>query len=447
MKQTQELFELNPSQEVVLLQTKYTIFKRVINITMSATAEKPLNYQTMLKAFNLAVARNDCTRIRFVKKKGKLLQYFLPEVKFDSLPQIAFESPKDQENFIKAETHKAIKYKKGEVIKPFFIKTYDGKDMVLLKVCHLNFDLYGLNVFFKDLFEVYEALDLKKELPETPASFKEVIIRDLKQKNDAEYHEKNRQFFDEYLRARSQPYYAGLNGGNGKLDKKMDKAGKHTIKMFFVHNDTQGYMHDVPKDLSKQILDYCAQNRISPANYLFFAFNVVQAKLNGKYNLMPLELCNCRGTMLERKSAGTKVQSLACYTTIKPELEYESNLKEFCENQFLLYRHIGFSDTAFQIMSHKIYKSSLLGTFYSLCFSFIPMMVPSGVKFQIYSNGKCALPAYVAVVYDVATGDMKIVYDCQTKLMNGEDIKRFHEKLMQTLEVAIKVPQTQIKDI
>ena len=126
MKQTQELFELNPSQEVVLLQTKSTIFKRVINITMSATAEKPLNYQTMLKAFNLAVARNDCTRIRFVKKNGKLLQYFLPEVKFDSLPQIAFESPKDQENFIKAETHKAIKYKKGEVIKPFFIKTGKG---------------------------------------------------------------------------------------------------------------------------------------------------------------------------------------------------------------------------------------------------------------------------------------------------------------------------------
>lgn len=85
MKQTQELFELNPSQEVVLLQTKYTIFKRVINITMSATAEKPLNYQTMLKAFNLAVARNDCTRIRFVKKNGKLLQYFLPEVKDDNM--------------------------------------------------------------------------------------------------------------------------------------------------------------------------------------------------------------------------------------------------------------------------------------------------------------------------------------------------------------------------
>lgn len=85
MKQTQELFELNPSQEVVLLQTKYTIFKRVINITMSATAEKPLNDQTMLKAFNLAVARNDCTRIRFVKKNGKLLQYFLPEVKDDNM--------------------------------------------------------------------------------------------------------------------------------------------------------------------------------------------------------------------------------------------------------------------------------------------------------------------------------------------------------------------------
>lgn len=135
------------------------------------------------------------------------------------------------------------------------------------------------------------------------------------------------------------------------------------MKVFFIHNDTQGYMHEIPKDISSKMLEYCKENKVSPANYFLFAFSVVQAKLNDVYNLMPLELCNCRGTIAEKQTAGTKVQSLACYTEIKREMEFDKNLKEFCENQMMLYKHIGFSDIAFQMMSHKIYNSSLSGHF------------------------------------------------------------------------------------
>lgn len=446
-KNNLKLYETTLSQDVVLLQTKFTLFKRIINITMSATSDEPLDLDLMTEALNKTVERNDCARLRFVKKKGKVMQYILPKFKFESVERKEFSTEEEQNEFITNQTHHAIKYKKGEVIKPFFVKTFDGKDMVLLKVCHLNFDLYGLNVFFKDLFDVYFALKNQTELPKCPASFEDVIIKDLKQKNDKEYFEKNRKFFKEYLGQKEQPYYAGLNGKNGKFDKQMEKKKNRCMKMFFVKCDTKGFMHDIPKQTTEEIVAYCKENRISLANYLFFAFNVVQAKMNGKYDLLPLELCNCRGTMQEKLSAGTKVQSLACYTSIYPEKEYEQNLKEFCENQTMLYRHIGFSDTEFQMLLHKLYKSSMIRTYYSLTFSFLPMMIPDGVSFQIYSNEKCVLPAYVAVVFDVQKETMSIVYDCQTQLMGGEDVKRFHENLVETLQTALKNPNIKIQDI
>lgn len=446
-KEKFKLYDTTLSQDLPILQTKYTLYKRIINIVMSATSNSPLDYDTMLQALNLAVQRNDCARLRFVKRKGKIKQYVLPEYKYTHMIRKEFDTKAEQDRFIEKETHKAVKYMKGEVIVPYFIHTYDNKDMVLLKVCHINFDLYGLNIFYKDLFEVYYALQNRTQLPKCPASFEDVIVRDLKHKFDTEYHEKNREFFDEYLRARSQPYYAGLNGRKGKHYDKMVRKGWHSMRMFFIKNDTQGYMHDIPDTLSAKLMEYCRQNKVSPANYLLFAFSVVQARLNDVYNLMPLELCNCRGTMAEKLASGTKVQSLACYTEVKPQLTFEQNLKEFCQNQTLLYRHIGFSDTAFQMMSHKIYNSPLIGTFYSLTFSFIPMVVPDGISFQIYSNGKCALPAYVAVVYDVKTETMKIVYDCQTQLMDGEDVKHFHSLLMDTLTTVLNDPMTLIKDL
>ena len=39
---------------------------------------------------------------------------------------------------------------------------------------------------------------------------------------------------------------------------------------------------------------------------------------------IPLELLNCRGTIADRRAAGTKVQSLAVYTTIDYEMFKES---------------------------------------------------------------------------------------------------------------------------
>lgn len=446
-KNKYKLYETTLSQDLPILQTKYTLYKRIINIVMSATSDNPIDYDIMLQALNIAVERNDCARLRFVKKKGKIMQYFLPEYKYTEMVRKQFDNQKEQDDYIEKETHKAVKYMKGEVLKPYFIHTYDGKDMILLKVCHINFDLYGLNIFFKDLFGIYDSLINSTPLPKCPLPFENVIIKDIEHKNDKEYFEKNREFFDNYLREREQPYYAGLHGKKGKHYEKMIRKGSHSMKMFFIKNDTKGYMHEIPQDVTSALLDYCKENKISPANYLLFAFSVVQAKLNDVYNLMPLELCNCRGTINEKFTAGTKVQSLACYTSIKKEMEWDNNLKEFCENQMKLYRHIGFSDTAFQMMSHKIYNSSLLGTFYSLTFSFLPMDIPDGITFQVYSNGKCALPAYIAVVYDIRKDSMSIIYDCQVELMDDKDVAHFHSQLVKTLQEVLNNPKIRIENL
>ena len=58
-------YDLNPSQEVVKLQCKYTLFKRVINIVFSSSVDYELDFDLMQKAFNIVVQRNDCLRIRF----------------------------------------------------------------------------------------------------------------------------------------------------------------------------------------------------------------------------------------------------------------------------------------------------------------------------------------------------------------------------------------------
>lgn len=442
------LYELNQSQDVVRLQCKYTLFKRVVNIMTSMTVEDEVDFSLMKQALNITIERNDCLRLRFIKKKGQILQYFENDVKFDTIPRYEFKTKEEQEKFINKTKKKAIKYLNGDVIEPYFIKTYDNRYMVLFKVCHLILDIYGITIVFKDLFDVYYALKNNTPLPPSPTLFENVIKKDLIRKHDKEYDAKNHEFFTNLLDSHEEPYYAGIHGNNSKIWQKQLSKNKHTMKMFFVKNDTEGFAHTIEKPLVDRVLEYCKTNNQTPANFLFYLSSICSSKLNNNIsNLIPLELCNCRGTITEKKCAGTKVQSLACYTTIDQEKSFKENFDQFSSNQNTLYKHIGYSDQEFQMLLHKVYGASFLETYYSITYSFIPYSLPKGFEFNIYSNGKCALPAYVAQLYNVEDGNILMVYDCQTKIINENDVKDFHEKYLNIIDQVLNNPNILIKDI
>ena len=448
MKEQKTYYELNPSQEVVMLQCKYTLFKRVVNIISSIETKNNLNFDLMEKAYNLVVERNDCLRIRFKKQNKKLVQWFEEKLPYKTIPVISFNTKEEQEKFIDKLKKHAIKYKKGVTIEPYFIKTYDNKNMILLKVCHLILDIYGINIIYKDLIDVYEALLNQTELPECPTSFEEVVKKDLRRKNNKETDANNREFFTKLLNSKEEPYYAGLNGENNKLWQKQLAKNKRAMKMFFIRNDTKGYCLKIKKDIMDRVMEYCKQINQSPANVLFFASSVCASKINGNVkNMLPLELYNCRGSAHEKKCAGTKVQSLACYTTIDHDKSFEENFANFCLEQSKLYRHIGFSDQAFEMLLHKTYKSSMLETYYPLTFSFIPYTKPVDYTLNMYSNEKGALITYIAQLYDINSGEMDIAYDCQTKIVSEQNVIDYHKNYISLLKQITQNPKIILKDI
>ena len=170
--------------------------------------------------------------------------------------------------------------------------------------------------------------------------------------------------------------------------------------------------------------------------------------MNGNIkNMLPLELCNCRATVTEKKCGGTKVQSIGCYTTVDYEKSFTENLELFSNEQTKLYRHIGFPDTEFEMMLHKIYKYPLLGTFYSITYSFIPYEQMKDVDIQIYSNGKCALPAYIALMWNINSNNINVVYDVQTKIISSNDVETFHINYIKVLTQVLSNPTNLLKEL
>lgn len=445
MKKTHTYYELTPSQEVIKMQLLFSLDKRVINILSSATSDKLLDVDLARQAISLAFMRNDSMHIKFVKKR-KLVQYFDDMATCPEIPYVEFVTKEEQEEFVKQRKKNAIRYKHGKVVEFYLCKTYDNKFMIFVKICHLIADLYGLNVFYKDLFEVYDALANGKPLPKPLPKFEEVVKKDLAYKHNEKIKQRNFEFFDEYMRQREEPYYAGVHGLHSQIAKK--NFEKRSMKMFLINNQTESYMKPMDRKTSSKIVDYCIEHKITPANFLFYAVSLTQSKLNNNVrNQLQLELSNCRGTALERSVGGTKTQSLGCYVTMDPEEKLSESLDTFCKNQTLFYRHLGFSDFAFQMLTHKIWKSSNLRTYYALTFSFVPVAKPEGVSIQIYSNNKCALPCYYAVMFDVNTHEMQFIYDAQRKLVCAEDIDRFHAAFEKVVDIMLGGSDPYLKEI
>ena len=449
MKTERKLYELCPSQNVILLQTKYTLWPKVVNIVFSASKNEEMDFALLDKAFNLVVKRNDCLRIRFVKKNKQLMQYFLEEdeVTFDNIEHLEFHTEEEQTKFIDKVRSKAIKYMKGEQIIPYFIRTFDGKSMVLLKVNHIVLDIYGIDFILNDLFKVYDCLLEGKELPEAPGKYEEVIIEDLKRFHNEFSYNDCKEFFQNYFATHEEPYYAGVAGDNDPIWVKQVSKNKRAQKMFFINNDTVGYEREISPEVVLPVLDFCKEYNLSPTTVFFYACSLTSALINNNTTTMlPLELCNCRGTTLEKNCAGCKVQSVGSFTEVDYDKSFIDNIQAFYETQMKLYRRYYFPDVDFEMLIHKTYPSSMLETYYGIAFSFVPYIKRKDVEYCIYSNGKGALPCYLVSLFDVETNEIRMGYDVQSKITKESDVDNFHANYIEILKQIVENPQRLCKE-
>ena len=130
-------YPLTPPQEMIGVMLKYSFFhKQVVQIPTSIVTTRVIDFDLMKKAINIEIERNDSMRLRFVKKKGKTLQYFIPEYKLTDIPVMEFKTKEEQESTLEADAGKAVKFLKGETFRIILFKSYDGKYGIYSNISH-----------------------------------------------------------------------------------------------------------------------------------------------------------------------------------------------------------------------------------------------------------------------------------------------------------------------
>lgn len=448
MTQTKYLF--NYSQDIVHLQTKYSLFKRVSNILFSVTFENGFKDGLMTKAIELLVERNDCLRLVCEKKGKQNMQYFREHCTVGKIPSFTFDSYGQIDKFVNKFRRGAINVYKGETFKPAFATGPNGEKMVFIKISHLVADTYGIGILVNDLYHIYNALERGEELPAAPGQFEEILKKDTQYRANEEGVDKDIAFFKDYYEVKHStiPAYCGIHGNESDRWLKLKKKGARSLPYLFVKCDTRGYKFVIPATLTEKVEELCAQHSLSMNTFFFYTCAIACSLRNEKrpYQL-PLELMNCRGTVADRKAAGTKVQSLSVYTTVDYTRSFIENVMELYSDQAELYRHTKLSFLEVQDIQHKLWNYSMTSQLTNFCFSFIPVAFPKGIQFQLHSNGKGALPAYMALMLNTETKEVYAMYDIQTKMCNTDQMIEFQNTYVKVIESVLKSPDAKLGEL
>lgn len=443
-------YSFNSSQDIIDLQTKYSLFRRVANILFLTTVDAGFDRELMHKAIDLTIERNDCLRLTFVKEGKKVLQYFESERRIGSIREKDFKTPSQMDAFLKNFRRKEASMFKGRPLEVVFAKNPDRKDVIIFKVSHFVADTYGIGTIVSDLFAVYNALKDGKELPAAPGRFETVLEKDMEYKADTAAVEKDREFFREYFTKLhpDHPTYCGIHGNHSDRWLKQKAKGKFSLPYLFVKCDTEGYRFVLPEALVSQVGKWCEENDITMSTFFFYTYCIAASLLNNRapYQI-PLQLLNNRASLAERKAAGTKVQAISVYTVIDYEKSFNENISSFFIEQNELYKHTKITYLEAEAIQHNFWNYSMLSQITNFSYSFVPFSAPDGVSLQIYSNGKGALVSYIAMVLDVKTGQVIVDYDIQTKMVTPARLVEFQNLCINVIEKVLAEPSRRLSDV
>ena len=444
------LYGFNASQDIIHMQTTLTLFKRVGNIVFTTTVDGGFDKALMTKALNLLFVRHDCLRLTFTKKEGKMVQYFESERSIGEVPFYEFKTQKQFESHLRGFRKKKNNIQKGETLKVEFCHNACGEEFILYKISHYVADTYAIGVLVTDLFAIYKALKEGSPLPAEPGKFEDVLRNDLTYKDNTEMVEKDREFMKDLYTVKhtKHPEYCGIHGKRSDIWMKEKSKGKFAMKYFFVKCDTVGYRAVIPASVTTRVINWCGKAGIPIGTYMFYAYAIAASLVNDRQKYQaPLQLLDCRGTKAERSCAGTKVQSISVYTTVDYDKSFADNVRDLFEEQNQLYRHTKLSYLEVNKLQLETWGHSQLSQVINFCYSFIPFRSPEGVHLQVHSNGKGALPAYIAMMLDVDTNEISVCYDIQSELTTAQLLMDFQNLYVHIIESVLDRPDEALGNI
>lgn len=449
-------YELIPPQEMIQFMLKYSFFhKQVTQIPESIIVDKDIDFSIMTKAVNIEIERNDCLRLRFFRKNGRLRQYFIPSYRVSKIPVLNFCTEKERIDTLTDDARKPVRILRNETFRIKFFRTHDNRCGVYLNVHHLVMDNAAVFTFFADLFAVYDSLKNGTKMPKPLGSYEEIILKELAFVSEPENLKREEKSYREMMEKDGEPLYLGVEGPKF-LERERIKRKNPNIKapsLFDpIHDKAELTKYTLPYEDSQRIFSFMTENGVSGECLVQLAMRLHVSKINNRHlDTYFIVLCPRRKTPREKRAGGTLASPLPQRIALSEDITFRQALEKMSEVQFRAFMHMDYPYLEYRELQQKMYNYPAAAGASTMMFSWFPLEADSmsswKYEFEGYSLGRYIMVLYTFAMKDTYSGCLKLSCMHRTKFVSCEDIEALHRGTAAALKLGTENPDMTIGEI
>lgn len=458
METKPKLYPLTAAQKMHFFTLKYCPEKQVLNIGTALTILDDIDFDILRQAIARAYERCESMRIRFVEgEDGELMQYIAPreerETEFFDFTGWKYE---DAENLLKEWSERPFERLHSPMNRMVMIVMPNGYKGLYLNVDHMTMDSHAIIIFLKDLIEIYCSLKFDTEYPKPLASYEKSLVKELEYKGSAR-NGRDREYWMENIQE-SEPIFTDITGPQ-KLRAQREESGRPELRAVKITSDSVKARHrrfHLEKEPADRLLNFCRENRIPTVCLLLMGLRTYLSKMNNNEPDVSIKSTVARrGTLLEKKSGGTRIHFFPCRTIISEDTSFIDGIHIVQESQNAIFRHADFDPIECSGMRSKHYHNGPGESYECMSLTYQPMSMRANtaelgdLKYDCkwYSNGVAASPLYLTVMHSSFDDGLDFFFEYQIGRVTDDELEYLYYYLCKILFMGIENPGMPVGEI
>lgn len=448
-----------PQQFMFFMSLQYGEDYPVNNIGSGYYWQGEMNFDLMKEAAFEAISRCDTMRLRFMPdEQYKVLQYITPksEMEIETLDLSSISLEEAHEKLLNF-SHGKIPMFFCEIHTIKLVKLADGYNGIYMKLHHLAMDAFSVKVFLRDIMEIYLHKLNGAPYPKPMRPYEPALLGELAYLKSEQY-QKDKKYWEESLSKTSEPIFTDyMLESRLKLQRK-----EHPTHRFAdIHSGSpaaKAKIFDMSEEETKALSKMCAENDLSLCAALSFGVRTALSVFNDNEEDVSFKMIvDRRGTLLEKKSGGIRINFFPMRSIIKPETTFVNAVREIMDVQNEIYSHCSLSFAEMLAERHKSMPADAKAdsTYDSMGFSYQPyMLIPNvdektarSAKGVWYNNGASMIPLYLTARHRESDGGLEFIFEHRLTPDPDHDLDVFFEKMHKALLLGASKPEITVGEI
>ena len=439
-----QCYPLTAAQRIHNYTIKFSSHQ-VLNIGTGFYVQQDLDFNLLKQAIYMAYERFDSMRLRFLKDEDDTVYQYLVPTEDRDIPFFDFSTWKEEDAHNEMRKWTAIPFQRFHSPMNYIamIKLPDGYSGIYLKVDHMTMDSSSLIAFDKDILEIYCHLCYDTEMPKPMMSYIKALEKDLAYEAGSAAYKKDEEYWMNEIKS-SEPMYTDFNGPERLAAQRRENNNPKQRSALVVSTNPEAAIsvYELEKEPSDKLLQFCIDNQIPMASLLLMGLRTVLSKFNNNEKDVSIKSCVARrGTLLEKRSGGTRIHFFPVRTYIEPETTFLEAIHIIQAEQNKLFRHANFDPIDYTIRRGKHYKLAPGSSYESLSLTYQPMTIARtqnempdiNYKSMWYTNGVAGQPLYLTVMHRAEDNGLNFNFEYRKDAVTEPEMEYLYYYLCRVL--------------